>query len=155
MKKTLTFKREITSNGVEHAERPHTTPDRDEGLPRHSLPQSLTFAAEGFWHVVVTQRNFRIQLVCGGVMIAAGSYFHLSAGEWGAVLAVAALVLVTEILNTALESLVDMVTMDYHPLAKVAKDVAAAAVLVAALVSVIVGGIVFLPHLWPLLPLHH
>ena len=79
---------------------------------------------------------------------AAGIYFHLSAGEWSAVLLASVMVLVLEMVNTALDSSIDMVTQAYHPLAKNAKDVAAAAVLLASLGRRWASAaLVFTPHI--------
>jgi len=80
-----------------------------------------------------------------------GLLLSLHAAEWAALVAMIALVTTMEMLNTVVEVVVDMVSPDYHPSAKVAKDVAAAAVLVSAAGAVLVGLFILLPHLLTLL----
>jgi len=90
----------------------------------------------------------RIHLGVGMMAIAAGIVFKITAYEWLAIVIVISFVMILEILNTAIETLVDLYTEEYHHLAKVAKDTAAGAVLVAAIMSVCVGLIIFLPKIW-------
>ena len=80
-------------------------------------------------------------------MLLAGCYFKLSLQQWIWILLVSAAVFITETINTAIETTVDLVTLEYNPLAKLAKDVAAAAVLLAAAQAVIIGFIIFVPCL--------
>lgn len=87
----------------------------------------------------------RIHLSLGLLVILAGVFFSISRMEWLFVLLCIAGMFTLEILNTAIEKTVDLVTDEYHPLAKVAKDLAAGAVLVYTVYSIIVGMIVFLP----------
>lgn len=94
-----------------------------------------------------TQTNARIHAMAAVAVVVAGLVFHISAGEWCAVVGAIALVLVTEAINTAIEAVVDLASPEVHPLAERAKDVAAGAVLIAAVVSVMIGLIVFGPHL--------
>ena len=89
----------------------------------------------------------RIHLGVGMMAIAAGIVFKITAYEWLAIVIVISFVMILEILNTAIETLVDLYTEEYHHLAKVAKDTAAGAVLVAAIMSVCVGLIIFLPKI--------
>jgi diacylglycerol kinase len=77
----------------------------------------------------------------------AGVLLGLSVVEWAIFAAMVTLVLAAEMVNTMIESLVDLVTQEYHPLAKVAKDVAAGIVLLTAIGSIIVGLLIFLPKL--------
>lgn len=77
-------------------------------------------------------------------MCAAGFFFHISRTDWMFVLTAVFMVLVTELMNTAVEAAVDLAQPDIHPLAKAAKDTAAGAVLLAAVFAVIIGCIVFL-----------
>jgi diacylglycerol kinase len=76
-----------------------------------------------------------------------GWYFSISAADWCMVVLAIALVFITEMLNTAVEFLTDLASPQFHPLAKKAKDVAAASVLFAAIAAVILGMIVFLPKI--------
>ena len=91
--------------------------------------------------------NVRVLLAATLLTIGAGAYFSLAALEWCAVLLAIALVWAAEGLNTALERLTDLVSPQFHPLAGKAKDIAAGAVLLAALGAFCVGLIVFLPRL--------
>jgi len=152
MKKTLTYQRETVSDAYQPTE-PALSPERREETKqtRHSLWQSFQFALEGFVHVAATQRSFRLQLAAAGLTIIAGVCWHITPGEWASVLLATALVLALEMINTAIEAIIDMVTRDYHPLAKIAKDVSAGAVLVAAGFAAAVGIIVFAPHVWTLI----
>lgn len=100
------------------------------------------------WNGIVTagqQQNMRIHLVSAVIVMIAGLWTGLSMTEWLVVTLVVALVIGTELVNTAIESVVDLVSPDYHSLAKQAKDVAAGAVLVFAMASVIIGVLIFFP----------
>ena len=105
---------------------------------------AFVYALEGLVLAWQRERNFRIEVAMGAAALAAA--FWLGVDPLPVVL-VSALVLGLELINTALEAVVDLVTPEHHPLAKRAKDTAAAAVLVAALASVFVGVWLFLPAL--------
>jgi diacylglycerol kinase (ATP) len=114
--------------------------ERPGPAPRHTLTHpwrdTFRYAWAGVGYVWRTQRNFRVEVALG----CAAVLLCLALGVNPApVLASAALVLALEMVNTAFEAVVDLAAPTYHPLAKVAKDVAAGAVLVAAVVSVLVG----------------
>lgn len=126
----------------------------DPALVSHpSLLRSFGFALDGFKYVLLTQRNFRLQITAGLLAVGLGMFCHISAVEWLCLVGISALVLTLEMVNTALETTIDLVTRDYHPLAKIAKDVAAGAVLVASLAAVVIGMIIFYSPLMTLL--HH
>ena len=109
---------------------------------------SFKYAWAGITYSFKTQRNFRIHVCVCAVAIALSVILHLSSVEIAIIAITSGLVLTLELLNTALESLVDLtVKQTYHELAKIAKDCAAGAVLVSALVSLIVGAILILPPL--------
>ena len=91
------------------------------------------------------EQNFRFHLLSAVIVIIAGLFTGLSILEWIVIILVIALVIGAEMLNTAIERVVDLVSPDYHPLAKQAKDIAAASVLVFAACSVIIGMLIFLP----------
>ena len=91
-----------------------------------------------------TQRHLRIHFMLAATALMAGLLWRLDRVELLVLMITIALVIIAELFNTALETAVDLVTPDYHPLAKVAKDVAAGAVLVASLNAVIVGSLLFL-----------
>lgn len=107
-------------------------------------------AFHGLIHVLLTQHNARIHLAMTFLVVISGFLLKLNGFEWTVVIIAIGLVWVTEIINTALEALVDLVTQQYHPLAKIAKDTSAAAVLFASLIAVLLGIVVFTPHLFQL-----
>ena len=116
-----------------------------------SFWQSLSFAVEGVRHAFRSQRNVRIHVGISGVAVIAGFALRISRAEWAVVVTLIALVIGLELLNTAIEALVDLASPTFHPLAKLAKDAAAGAILLVALGSAVVGLIIFLPRLWQLL----
>lgn len=109
--------------------------------------RSFELAFSGLWHVFRTQPNIWIHLGTSVIVVAMGLWLGLEQYEWLAMILVIGLVWTVEILNTALEVIVNIASPERHPLAKLAKDVAAAAVLIAALISVVVGAIVLGPPL--------
>jgi len=109
------------------------------------------YAISGLKQTFRSERNFRIHLVCSIVAIAMGIYTDLSASDWRWIFLCIGLVLALELVNTAMEAVVDLVSPEHHPLAKKAKDAAAAAVLVGAIFAFLVGISIFLPLLWALL----
>lgn len=116
-----------------------------------ALVAAFRYAFAGLWHLVRTQRNAQIHLLAGACALALGAVLRIERWEWVALTLTIALVLAAEGFNTALEAAVDLTTTHYHPLAQVAKDVAAGTVLLCAIASIVVGCTVFLPHLWPML----
>lgn len=102
-------------------------------------------------NVIKMERNFQIHLVVACIVIISSFYFKLSSIEWVAICVVIGLVLITEIINSAMEQMINYFKPEIHPNAKIIKDMAAAAVLVAAIVSVIVGLIIFVPKIYTLL----
>jgi diacylglycerol kinase len=116
-------------------------------IPQSGFFRSFSFAGQGVWHVVRTQRNMRVHLLVGLAAVLAGLILRIGAADWACVLTVIGLVLTAETLNTVVEALVDMNTDEFHPLAKAAKDMAAGAVLLSSAAAVGVGVAVFLPRL--------
>src|SRR3989442_12123226 len=113
---------------------------------RQSLGQALAFALEGLRHAVRTQRAFRIQLVITGFVGGLLLWLGVPALESGVIILSILVVLVVELINTALEVVVDLlVERNHHALAKGAKDLAAAAVVVAAAGAAVVGLLVLGP----------
>ncbi len=108
---------------------------------------SFGYAFAGVWYMIRTQRNAQIHILVGACAVALGFVLGLERWEWLAIVLIITLVLAAEGVNTAIESAVDLATSSRHPLAKVAKDVAAGTVLICAIAAVIVGCLVFLPHL--------
>ena len=105
-------------------------------------------AFNGLGLVFRSQDSARIQAVAALAVVVLGVALRVSAPEWCALVLAMALVLTAEALNTSIESAIDLVSPQFHELAGRAKDVAAGAVLIAALGSVGVGLLVFVPHLW-------
>lgn len=112
-----------------------------------ALARSFRFAFAGLWWVLRTQRNMRIHAGIALVAYIAALALHFSIGEFAILTVMATLVLCLEMINTVVEAAVDLASPEYHPLAKAAKDVAAGAVLVSAIGSVVVGLLLFIPHL--------
>jgi len=115
--------------------------------PRPGFFRSFAFAGQGVWYVVRTQRNMRVHLLAGAAAIVAGLVLRIGAADWACVLTAIGLVLTAETLNTVVEALTDLCTDEFHPLAKIAKDAAAGAVLIASAAALGVGLAVFLPRL--------
>ncbi len=113
-----------------------------------SLFVSFRYAWAGIVYSFQTQRNFRIHVSVCTLVITLSIFLKLSAVEIAVIGITSGLVLALELINTAIESLVDLtVKQTYHELAKIAKDCAAGAVLVSALVAILVGGILLIPPL--------
>lgn len=117
-----------------------------------TLFASFRYATAGLRYLIRTQRNARVQSGIALAAVALAAVLRISRAEWAILTLLIALVLTLEALNTAIEATVDLVTSDYHPLAKIAKDLAAGAVWLMALASVVIGAIIFLPRLIALLP---
>src|ERR1700736_6131434 len=109
---------------------------------------SFRHAGRGLWLLISTQWNFRIHLLAAVIAIALAVFFQLAAFEWIILIVAIAIVLVTEALNTALERIVDLHQSELHPIARDAKDLAAAGVLVSAIAALIIGILLFAPRLW-------
>lgn len=114
---------------------------------RIPLRKSFYYAGCGIWTAIKEERNFRIHLVAALVVLGAAAYFRATKTEWLVILFAIAGMLALELVNTAIERVVDLVTKQYHPLAKAAKDAAAGAVFLFAVFSVIIGIIIFYPYL--------
>ena len=121
--------------------------ERRPAPDRGSLISSFNFAFEGILHALRTQRNMRIHFGAAALVLIAGLALGVSRVELLALLIAAGLVIVAELLNTAVEAAIDVATTSFDPRAKVAKDVAAGAVLVCAFIAVGVGYIVFAERL--------
>src|SRR3954468_5126879 len=108
-----------------------------------SIIESFNFAFEGIIHVLRTQRNMRIHFGVAVAVLIAGLAVDVSRLELIALLLAISFVLIAEMINTALEAAIDVATTSFDPLAKLAKDIAAGAVLIAAINAVAVGYLVF------------
>jgi diacylglycerol kinase (ATP) len=131
---------------------PEATPSASRRSAYRIAPNlliSFRYALAGLQYAFLTQRNFRIHTVVGTLALSLGISLHLPMVEVAVIALTVALVLGMELLNTALEAVVDLtVGRTYHELAKVAKDCAAGAVLVAAMGSLLIALCLLLPPLW-------
>ena len=114
----------------------------------HRLSRSFRYAFDGIFHVVRTQRNARIHGAITVMVVALGFWLHLTNLDWAVLILTMTIVWVSEFFNTALEVHVDLTTPEKSASAKIAKDVAAAAVLVASVGAVIIGLIILGPPLF-------
>jgi diacylglycerol kinase (ATP) len=109
----------------------------------NTFNQSYHKAIEGIFYALKTEKNIRFHFLAALGVILAASFLHVKLEEFIVLLLAIAMVIATELLNTAIENAVDLSCDRYHPLAKAAKDVAAGAVLLTALISAIIGVLVF------------
>src|SRR5436853_3875624 len=107
-------------------------------------------AFNGLRYALRTQRNMRVHVIIALVVTIASILLHLSPIEFALIFIAITGVLIAEMFNTVMELCVDLASPQYHPLAKIAKDVAAGAVLVSAIFAVIIAFFIFGPHLWAL-----
>jgi diacylglycerol kinase len=114
----------------------------------YNRAKSFQYAFDGWWFVLRTQHNAWIHAVITVAVVAVGLWLHLPLRDWAVLILTFMAVWVAEFMNTAIEAVVDMTMPDVHPLAKVAKDVAASAVLVGALGAVLIGLLLLGPPLW-------
>ncbi|MGI5874147.1 MAG: diacylglycerol kinase family protein [Bacillota bacterium] len=119
-----------------------------------SFRESFGYACRGLLHCLRHERNFRVHLVMGCAAFLLGAVLGLSGTELAVLSLLVAFVLFAEMINTALENLVDLFTREYHPLAAVVKDVAAGAVLIVCVIAVVIGVLLFAPHLAELLQIN-
>ena len=110
----------------------------------HKLLKSFGYAFYGIW-TSMKEQNMRIHAASALIVAITGLLTGLTTQEWLIIILTIALVIGSEMINTAIESVVDLASPEIHPLAKQAKDVAAGAVLVFAIASVIIGLLIFLP----------
>lgn len=108
--------------------------------------QSFRYAIRGLCTAYREERQMKVHTVMAILAVLCGAAADLSYAEWAVLTLVIAFVIALELVNTAIERAVDMVTKDYHPLAEKAKDVAAGAVLTASIAAVIVGICLFVPR---------
>ncbi|OUN89195.1 diacylglycerol kinase family protein [[Collinsella] massiliensis] len=105
--------------------------------------RSFGYALEGFVTAVTTERNIKVQLCVGAAAVVAGVVLRIDALSWVLVVLCIGLVIFAELVNTAIEAIVDLATQELHPLAKRAKDIAAASVFTLSITAAVVGVIVF------------
>jgi diacylglycerol kinase len=131
-------------------------PDEPGKPPETGLAKFLAgfaYAVQGLVYAIRTQCNVRVHLVIAAIALTAALALKMPRLEIIMVLLLIALVLAAELFNTAIETCVDLAAPDYHTLAKTAKDVSAAAVLICAIVAVVIGAMLYGPALWRALEL--
>lgn len=121
--------------------------NRNENNRKNPLNKSFGYAFEG----IRKERNMKIHCLAVIAVTVAGTFLHIKPVEWCICLLLFGLILSLELVNTALEAVVDLVTKEKKPLAKIAKDTAAGAVLVSAIAAAIIGCIIFVPYLLELI----
>ena len=121
---------------------------RDEIQNRY---RSFRAALRGFGWLILSERHFQLHLVAAVAAILLGLILGLTGVEWAILVVTIGFVLVAEAINTAIEHTIDLTVHQIHPLARTAKDIGAAAVLIAAAISVLIGCFLFLPKLLALL----
>lgn len=128
---------------------PRDAPPQHDATPGRAatLVSSFGYAFQGIAHLFRTQRNAQIHAGISLLVVIFGALFQIEQSEWLAIIITIMVVIAAEGANTAIEAVVDLASPSYHPLAKVAKDVAAGTVLLTAIGAVIVGVIIFLPRL--------
>lgn len=109
--------------------------------------RSFGFAFGGIAAFLKSEPHARIHALATVAVVTAGFFYHISNTHWLFILMIISMVWVTEMFNTVVEKIMDHVSPDYHPRVKWIKDVAAGAVLVACIVAVIVGAVIFIPYL--------
>lgn len=108
---------------------------------------SFKYPISGLRYAYKNEQNLEVDICIAVLVVILGFLFKISISEWAILTITVGLVISFELINTALEAVVDLITDKYHPLAKVAKDTSAAAVLILAIVSIIEGLIIFLPKI--------
>jgi diacylglycerol kinase len=116
-------------------------------MKKQPLYKSFGHAFQGIFSTVRRERNIKIHLTAMALVIIAGALLGLSVTEWCICILLFGLVISLELVNTAVEAAVDLATDKWHPLAKLAKDAAAGAVLVSAMAAAVIGLIIFIPKL--------
>ena len=112
-----------------------------------NVANSFRYAIVGLRYLLWTQRNAKIHTAIGLAAVVLGFMLGIDRYEWLTLILTITIVLAAEGVNTAIEAVVDLASPSYHPLAKIAKDVGAGTVLLTAVAAVIVGMLLFLPHL--------
>ena len=114
---------------------------------KYPINKSFLFAISGLKSALTKEPNFRIHIISAVLALTAAYFLGFNSFEWLILSITIFLVIIFELLNTVLEALVNLVSPELNPEAKIAKDVSAAAVLVSAIFSVIVGAVLFIPKI--------
>jgi diacylglycerol kinase len=118
---------------------------------KQPLYKSFQYAFEGLFRTIQKERNMQIHCTAAVLVVIFGIVLHISREEWFICLILFGLIMGLECVNTAIEAVVDLVTLERRPLAKKAKDAAAGAVLAAAIFAAVIGLWIFMPKLLGLL----
>jgi diacylglycerol kinase (ATP) len=110
--------------------------------------QSFGHAFRGWWYVMRTQRNAWIHVVAATIVFVIAFWLRVPPHGWAVLILTIAMVFTAEFINTAIEAVVDLASPEKHPLAKVGKDVGAAAVLISAIAAILIGLLILGPPLW-------
>jgi|SRR5271157_3811907 len=110
--------------------------------------RSFGHAFRGLWYVLRTQQNAWIHALAAILVFILAWWLQLPAHAWAVLILIIAMVFTAEFINTAIEAVVDLASPEKHPLAKVGKDVGAAAVLISALAAILIGLLILGPPLW-------
>lgn len=121
-------------------------------MKSRSLLDSFNYAFEGIIYSLKTQRNMRLHFMATVAVLLASLILKIEKTDFLILILTIAFVIVAEMINTAIEAAIDLVTQEYHPMAAIAKNVAAGAVLLASGVAVVVGYLTFFPVIDPLIP---
>ena len=121
---------------------------RDERKKKgiHRFFNSVNYSVAGLRYAYKNEQSMTIHISITLTIIILGILLHITRLEWIICIFLLGMIMATELINTALEAVVDLITQDYHPLAKVAKDTASAAVFVFSIIAAIVGLLIFVPH---------
>lgn len=118
---------------------------KQRGIKR--LIKSFIYAKDGIVYTIIYEQNFLLHLIAALLVVLLGFFFKITTIEWVLVIIAIALVLVAELVNSSIEALTDLITLEENKLAKIAKDTASGAVLVMAMLSIIMGLIIFVPYI--------
>ncbi len=116
-------------------------------MANNKIHHSFGYAIEGVVHAYRENRNIRIHTIIAIIIFAIGAYFNISRTEYLIVLLTVVLVMSSEMINTSIEEMTNLITTEHRAEAKIAKDVAAGMVLVTSVSAVVVGLVVFLPYI--------
>jgi len=114
---------------------------------------SAKYSIDGLVYAYAHEKSLLMHAILSFIAVVLGLFFRITLTQWSMILISLGVILSIELLNTAIEAIVDMVTLEYNELAKIAKDCGSAATFVASLIGIIIGLVVFVPHFLEILPL--
>ncbi|MBU0633759.1 MAG: diacylglycerol kinase [Candidatus Omnitrophica bacterium] len=116
-------------------------------MHRRKMTESFNYSIEGFMYVLKSQKNMRLHFLLAVIALLLGIYFNFTKLEFMILVLTITFVFLAEMINTSMEFVIDLITPEIHPLARIVKDISAGAVLVAAVNSIFIGYLLFLAHL--------